>query len=345
MPLTLHPAGWYLGAMLLALAFIAAPALWGFSAAVATLALGIGSSVALFSLVDAVLLRPLPYPAAEELVLLWDSQPEEGRPRSRVSGFNYLRWREEARSFEGLALLGFTSGALTGLAEPIEVEGFRVTCNTFAVLGVKAEKGRALTADDCGPAAPRVMVVSNALWRRRFGADPLIVRKALTFAGQPITLVGVMPPVLLPATLMGEGRFRFGDGEERIFMPLGEAPTHHGHVFGVLGRLRGGVRLDAARLRAACHLGAAAARVSGHPCGLRGPCRTAGGRDSRGRLVRPWAPSWGARCCCSSWPARTWRTSSSGACSSGRNRAQSGTRWERAARRSRVRSSSRVCCS
>ena len=217
------------------------------SVAAATLALGIGSSVALFSLVDAVLLRPLPYPKADELIALWDSTPEAGHPRSRVSGFNYLRWREDARSFEALALLGTTSGALTGLPEPIEVEGFRVTCNTFALLGVNAQAGRALNADDCAPAAPRVMVISDALWRRRFGADPRIVGQPLTLAGQPVTVVGVMPPVLLPAELIGEGRFRFTDHDERIFVPIRDVPRHHGHVFGVLGRLRAGVSLEKAR--------------------------------------------------------------------------------------------------
>ena len=217
------------------------------SAAAATLALGIGSSVALFSLVDAVLLRPLPYPAADKLVAVWDSMPEAGHPRSRVSGFNYLRWREEARSFEALALVGYTSGALTGLAEPIEVEGFRVICNTFALLAVNAQAGRALNADDCAPAAPPVMVISDALWRRRFGADPNTVGKPLTLAGQPLVVVGVMPPVLLPAELVGEGRFRFSDHDERIFVPFREVPPKHGHVFGVLGRMGAGVEVEAAR--------------------------------------------------------------------------------------------------
>jgi len=219
----------------------------GSAAAAATLALGIGSSVALFSLVDAVLLRPLPYPQADELVALWDTMPQSGHPRSRVSGFNYLRWREEARTFEALALLGTTSGALTGRSEPIEVEGFRVTCNTFALLGVNAQAGRALTADDCAPAALPTMVISDALWRRKLGADPNILGKPLTLAGQPVTVVGVMPKVLLPAELIGEGRFRFTDNDERIYVPIKDVPTHHGHVFGGLGRVKQGVTQEEAR--------------------------------------------------------------------------------------------------
>ena len=219
----------------------------GNGVAAATLALGIGSSVALFSLVDAVLLRPLPYPRADELVALWDTMPQSGHPRSRVSGFNYRRWREEARSFEALALLGTTSSALTGRSEPIEVEGFRVTCNTFAVLGVRAQAGRALIEEDCDRAAPPVLVMSDALWRRKFGADPGVVGQPLTLAGQPVTVVGVMPPVLLPSELIGEGRFRFSDREERIFVPIPDVPTHHGHVYGVLGRLKRGANLGEAR--------------------------------------------------------------------------------------------------
>ncbi len=193
------------------------------SAAAATLALGIGSSVALFSLVDAVLLRPLPYPKADGLVALRDSRPEAGHPRSRVSGFNYLRWREEAQTFESLGLLGTTSGALTGPSEPIEVEGFRVTCNTFALLGVKAQAGRDIREDDCAPAAPPVLVISDALWRRRFGADPGILDRPLTLAGQPVTVVGVMPKVLLPSELIGEGRFRFTAHDERIVLTASSA--------------------------------------------------------------------------------------------------------------------------
>jgi putative ABC transport system permease protein len=219
----------------------------GNSAAAATLALGIGSSVALFSLVDAVLLRPLPYPEADALIALWDSRPEAGQPRSRVSGFNYRRWREEARTFEGLALLGTTSGALTGRSEPVEVEGFRVTCNTFDLLGVRAQAGRAIREEDCAPAAAPVLVISDALWRRKFGADPGILEKPLTLAGRLVTVVGVMPPVLLPSELVGEGRYRFSDRAERIFVPIPDVPTHHGHVFGVLGRLKRGASLDEAR--------------------------------------------------------------------------------------------------
>jgi len=219
----------------------------GNGAAAATLALGIGSSVALFSLADAVLLRPLPYPQADELIALWDSRPEAGQPRSRVSGFNYRRWREEAKALEGLALLGTTSGALTGQGEPIEVEGFRVTCNTFALLGVRAQAGRAIKEEDCAPAAPRVLVISDALWRHRFAADPGILEKPLTLAGQPVTVVGVMPPVLLPSELIGDGRFRFSEHDERIFVPIPDVPTHHGRVFGVLGRLKRGASLDEAR--------------------------------------------------------------------------------------------------
>jgi putative ABC transport system permease protein len=220
---------------------------FGNGAAAATLALGIGSSVALFSLGDAVLLRPLPYPKADALVALWDTMPQSGHPRSRVSGFNYRRWHDEARTFEGLALVGSTSGALTGQGEPLEVEGFRVTCNTFALLGVRAQAGRAIREEDCAPAAPPVMAVSDALWRHRFGADPGILGRPLSLDGQPVTVVGVMPPVLLPSELIGEGRFRFSDRDERIFVPFPDVPTHHGHTYGVLGRLKRGVSLDEAR--------------------------------------------------------------------------------------------------
>jgi len=216
-------------------------------AALVALALGIGSSVALFSLVDAVLLRPLPYASADRLVAVWDSMPEAGHARSRVSGFNYLGLREQAQSFEALVLIGSTSGAITGLAEPVEVEGFRVTCNAFSALGIRAQSGRLIADADCGPAAPPVMVITDALWRRRFGADPAVVGRVMSFDGKPVTVVGVTPPQLLPADLIGEGRFRFADDAERVFVPVGEVPSRHGHVFGVLGRLKDGVGLEGAR--------------------------------------------------------------------------------------------------
>ena len=218
-----------------------------YAAALVALALGIGSSIALFSLVDAVLLRPLPYVGADRLVAVWDAMPEAGHARSRVSGFNFRGLREQAQSFEALALLGSTSGAVTGLAEPIEVEGFRVTCNTFAVLGVQAQRGRLLAPSDCDPTAAAVMVITDTLWRRRFAADPAIVGRALTYDGKPVMVVGIAPRVLLPADLIGEGRFRFADAKERVFVPVGEVPSRHGHVYGVLGRLADGVGLPAAR--------------------------------------------------------------------------------------------------
>jgi predicted permease len=151
------------------------------------------------------------------------------------------------RTLDALALLGTTSGALTGPGEPIEVEGFRVTCNTFALLGVKAQAGRTLTDDDCEPTAPPVTVISDALWRRKLGADPKIVGQRLTFAGQLLTVIGVLPPVLLPAELIGEGRFRFADHDEHLYVCFKEVPPRHGHVFGVLGRLKQGASLEAAR--------------------------------------------------------------------------------------------------
>jgi putative ABC transport system permease protein len=217
------------------------------AAAAAVLALGVGSSVALFSVVDAVLLRPLPYPSAERLVALWEARPEAGISRSRVSGFTYLRWRDEARSFDGLALLGSDAGALRGFGEPIEARGFRVTCNVPALLGLRAQRGRMLDASDCAADAAGVVVISDALWRHRFGADPTLIGRALTLAGEAVVVVGVLPPGLLPTDLEGGGRFRFADDEERYWRPFREVRPNHGHVFGVLGRLGSGVGLESAR--------------------------------------------------------------------------------------------------
>ena len=215
--------------------------------AVATLALGIGSSVALFGIVDAVLLRPLPFAASDQLVAVWDAAPAAGIERSRVSAFNYRRFVEEGHSFDSMALLGTTSGAVVGLGEPFEVDGMRVTCNTFALLGVPALLGRGLLAGDCEGTAPRVMVLSNALWIKRFSGLPAVVGSNVSFGGEPMTVVGVLPPVLLPAGLAGAGRFIFDDAAEDVYVPLAPLPQNRGHVFGVLGRLRKNAAIAAAR--------------------------------------------------------------------------------------------------
>ena len=162
--------------------------------ALLTVALGSGANTAVFSVVDGVLLRPLPYAAPERLV--WLAERPASRPafvRSSVPAINLDRYRL-AESFEGLAGYTRMSRTLTGAGTPVQVRGEEVTSNLFAVLGVSAAIGRVFVPDEDAPGRPRVVILMDGFWRATFGGDPAILGRTLTFDGQPHTIIGVMPP-------------------------------------------------------------------------------------------------------------------------------------------------------
>jgi hypothetical protein len=167
----------------------------GFAAiAVITLALGIGANTAIFSVVDAVLLRQLPYPEAERLVFLWSTMQSQGVPISGSSMPDYREWRDHNHSFEGLA--GFYYGDFnlsTAGGAPESVQGAYITHNLFDVLKVSPESGRALAAEEDQFGRHRVVLLSDGLWRRRFGGDREIIGRAIKLGGENFTVVGVMP--------------------------------------------------------------------------------------------------------------------------------------------------------
>ena len=142
------------------------------AAAILTLALGIGANTAVFSLVRAVLLRPLPFPEPDRLMLLWDDMRSRGGPPDvNPSPADYVRWKTGSRSFTDIAALLSTTYNLTGGGEPLKLSGIRTTGNLFAVLGMRSLLGRTLTAaDDLAGATPAV-VLGEGLWRSRFGGD------------------------------------------------------------------------------------------------------------------------------------------------------------------------------
>lgn len=156
------------------------------------LALGIGANVAMFSIVDAVLIEPLPYPRAERLMTIRELTPaRDDTPRS-VNALHYHEWRE-CSCFAGVALLDSVGESnLTGLGEPERVPTQRVTPNTFSVLGVDAQIGRMFVAGDWERGA-EIAVISDALWRRNFGADPKIVGRTMSLDGVQAEIVGVLP--------------------------------------------------------------------------------------------------------------------------------------------------------
>jgi predicted permease len=166
-----------------------------FAVATTVLALGIAASTAVFSVVDAVLLRPLPFREPDRLVLVWERSPEVGAPFMEVSYPNYLDWQAQSGAFEVLALMATVNwGFILAGEEPVEVPGRVVSGNFFDLLGSRALLGRALTPSDDRPESARVVVLSQGLWQRQFGGDPRLVGRTLVISGTPMTVIGVMPP-------------------------------------------------------------------------------------------------------------------------------------------------------
>ena len=160
--------------------------------AVLTLALGIGATITIFSVVNAVLLRPLPYPDADRLVYLWSIAPAQNI-RERASAYaNVADWREQNQSFEAIAAFDPTVVTLTGEAEPEQVMSVRASANLFPLLGVAPLLGRTFTADE-EQQKVRVVVISHGLWQRRFGASPNILGQTLEIDGVSSLVIGVMP--------------------------------------------------------------------------------------------------------------------------------------------------------
>jgi putative ABC transport system permease protein len=157
--------------------------------AVITLALGIGANTAIFSVVNAVLLRPLPFKDPERLVWIWGTLPKLSQ--SNHSPVEFLAYQAQQTSFVEMAAYRNYSFTVTGGADPEHVQGLIVSANYFSLLGVPAALGRAIQPDD-GPA--RVAVISYGLWQKRYGADPNLIGRSLTINGESATVIGVMPP-------------------------------------------------------------------------------------------------------------------------------------------------------
>jgi len=209
----------------------------GFTAvAVVTLALGIGATTAIFTVVNAVLLRPLPYPAPARLVALW--QASERSPRAPVSVPNFRDWRVGSRSFAAMATYRGGTTTVLGGAEPTRVDAYLVSGDFFRVFGVRALRGRTFLAEDARTGAGPVAVVSEGFWRRSLGADPNLTARRLQLHGMTFTLVGVMP-----------SRFRFPEGADvwvpRELFDAGESRTALNES--VVARLADGVTLAQAQ--------------------------------------------------------------------------------------------------
>jgi predicted permease len=218
----------------------------GFSIlAVVTLALGIGANTAIFSVVNGVLLRPLPYRAPEQLVYIWDRLDWIGFPRASVSGPQIHELREQARSFTAFAALRTGTSQMTGVGEPEQVSAASASANVFELLGVNAVQGRTFLAGEDAPGAPYVVVLSDGLWRRRFGSDPAVVGRTVNLDGRETTITGVLPRDFDFQIHHSLGQ---PSGAE-IWIPekadLANAPRGQ-HSFAVLARIADGVNFDQA---------------------------------------------------------------------------------------------------
>jgi putative ABC transport system permease protein len=166
----------------------------GFTAvAVFTLALGIGANTAIFSVIDSVLLRPLPYHEPDNLVMVWETNSQHPKPHNTVSPPNFLDWQSRNTVFSGMAYIYDGRDNFTGMGEPEEVVVQNVSANFFSVLGVNPVLGPGFTPENGQAGHDNVVILGYGLWKERFAADPAIVGKSILLNGRPQTIVGVAP--------------------------------------------------------------------------------------------------------------------------------------------------------
>ena len=207
--------------------------------AVAALALGIGANTAIFSIVDTLLLRPLPYANADRLAVVWEHNLPRDRKNNVVSPGNFIHWRELNQSFAELAAVtpAFRT-TLTGAGDAAELPVQFVSASLFSILGVRPALGRDFTPQEDAPGV-RTVTISDRLWRQRFNTDPAIVNKTITLDGRPSVVVGVMP-----------AGFSILDKGVDVWMTIGLQPaarTPRGRWLQVVGRLKEGVTMAQAQ--------------------------------------------------------------------------------------------------
>ena len=207
--------------------------------AVATLALGIGSTATILTVVDRVLLRPLPYRDSQALVKVWEKNDGRQFERNIVNPQNFLDWRDRAKSFSGLASYTWSSMVMTDGDVPERVLGRSVTPDIFAVLGASPALGRTFTDAEALPNAPKLIVLSDGLWRRRFGADANIVGRVVHTSDGTATVIGVMPRTFRPL-----GTEEYWDAFK---LDPAQRAERRGRYAMVVGRLAPGVTVERAQ--------------------------------------------------------------------------------------------------
>jgi len=210
--------------------------------AILTVALGIGANTAVFSVVHAVLLKPLPFPDSERLVQVWEkvSLSNYQNDQNNPAPGNFADWKTQSTAFEDMGAYRNRSFNLTGSGEPLRVEGEQVSASLFSLLKVNATLGRIFTAEDDQPAGRHVVVIGNGLWKSRFASDDTIVGKSILLDGESYSVIGVMPQ-----------NFHFPDPDDQLWVPLALTPqdlaNHGSHYLLVVARLKHGVPLAQAQ--------------------------------------------------------------------------------------------------
>ena len=205
---------------------------------VLTLALGIGANSAVFSLVNGVLIKPLPFPDAEQLIVFRHTAPGIGLPRLPLSGFDYVAYSQVVRNVTGFGVFARLEVDLSGVGEPERLAAAQTAGGFFTALAIPPELGRTLQIDDEAPSATPVAVLSHGLWARRYGSDPEVIGRTILLDGVSREVVGVMPR-----------RFAYPSESTDVWLPATIerlAPTQ-GHIFEGVARIRPGLTLSDAR--------------------------------------------------------------------------------------------------
>jgi predicted permease len=213
----------------------------GFTAiALITLALGIGANTAIFSVVNAVLLRPLPFRDPDQLVIVWEDATFAGFPRNTPAPANYVDWKTQNQSFVDMAASHETSFNLTGDGEPERVSAYSVSSNFFPLFGVQPLLGRSFSDGEDRPGTNKVAILSYSLWQSRYGGDRQILNRDIQLNGEKHTVVGVMP-----------ASFQFFESDVRLWVPLAldqeDWANRGGHFLKVVARMKPGVPIAQAQ--------------------------------------------------------------------------------------------------
>src|SRR5438093_227762 len=216
-----------------------------------TLALGIGANTAMFSFVNAILLRPLPFKEPERLVMVFTAYLQNGSHKNWVAAPTLDEWRKQATAFEGLAARSFGGFVLTGDGQPETIPGSRLSANIFRLLGIQPIFGRDFLPEEETYGKDHVVLISHELWKRRFGGDTGVIGRSVMLNNEPYAVIGVMPP-----------RTFFPERDTQLWTPLAFSPEqlrdHGSHNYLLYGRLKPGVTLAQANTE----MGAIAQRMA-----------------------------------------------------------------------------------